>query len=135
MSPSTHIFLHTCDISRFWRETHAFWSNLTTSRAGNNISPIKKIAVQKFLWYILINDDKLPCKKPCHCYFFKSPKHCVRCNKTNFPLFWKPSGRFSHLIRVLASTPRNSSKFTPLKTMILFHGSLFLLNKQQLMCC
>ena len=46
---------HTCDISRFWRETHAFWSNLTTSRAGNNISPPKKIVVKNFFVVIFLS--------------------------------------------------------------------------------
>ena len=43
---------HTCDIPRFWRETHTFWSNLTLPRACNDISLLNKfVKIQIFSNY------------------------------------------------------------------------------------
>ena len=47
------IFIHACDMSRFVRETHAFWNDLMTSLAGNGFSRLSSFHVQNFVqWNI-----------------------------------------------------------------------------------
>jgi hypothetical protein len=42
--------IYSCmDISRFVRETHAFWNDLMTSLAGNGFSRLSSFHVQNFV--------------------------------------------------------------------------------------